>query len=70
MEKLGRNPQDPNSGAEWRETLERLRAAYAGLPPANCPAHAKLHRQAAINAADETGKERLKKTMRELGLDF
>jgi tRNA(Arg) A34 adenosine deaminase TadA len=70
MEKLGRNPNDENSGAAWHAEMSKLKAAYAGLPPANCPAHAKLHRQAAINAADETGKERLKKTMRELGLDF
>lgn len=70
MKALGRNPEDANSGREWRETLARIRAAYAGLPPANCPAHAKLHRQAALNACDPAGRQKLENTMRELKLEF
>lgn len=67
---LGRNPNDENSGAEWRNTMERLKAAYKDLPPANCPAHAKLHRQAGLAAATPEGKIKLEKIYRELGLDF
>ena len=71
MEKLGRNPNDENSGAAWHAEMSRLKAAYKDLPPANCPAHAKLHRQAGLKAAaTEAGRERLKKIYSELGLDF
>jgi tRNA(Arg) A34 adenosine deaminase TadA len=70
MEKLGRNPNDENSGAAWHAEMSALKAAYKDLPPANCPAHAKLHRQAALSWCSPVQRARLEKTMREIGLDF
>ena len=68
---LGRNPNDENSGAAWRAEMIQLKAAYRGLPPANCPANAKLHRQAGLAAAPNASRRaRLEAIYKELGLDF